>query len=196
MNHPFARNLRQHARAIAFGCALALAAVEAFLGGLGTLDPDLVRAGFASVTSPGRLEIVRRSPTIVLDAAHNPHGATALAAALADSFDFTSLVAVVGVLADKDAAGIIEALAPAVDRFVVTAPRSPRALSADDLAAIAIDVVGDDRVGVEPDLIDAIDRAAALAEESGEYGGAGVLVTGSIAMVGHARALLVPESGR
>jgi dihydrofolate synthase/folylpolyglutamate synthase len=176
--------------------ALALAAVEAFLGGLGTLDPDLVRAGFASVTSPGRLEIVRRSPTIVLDAAHNPHGATALAAALADSFDFTSLVAVVGVLADKDAAGIIEALAPAVDRFVVTAPRSPRALSVDDLAAIAIDVVGDDRVEVEPDLIDAIDRAAALAEESGEYGGAGVLVTGSIAMVGHARALLVPESGR
>jgi len=180
----------------AHNAALALAAVEAFLGGLGTLDPDLVWAGFASVTSPGRLEIVRRSPTIVLDAAHNPHGATALAAALADSFDFTSLVAVVGVLADKDAAGIIEALAPAVDRFVVTAPRSPRALSVDDLAAIAIDVVGDDRVEVEPDLIDAIDRAAALAEESGEYGGAGVLVTGSIAMVGHARALLVPESGR
>ncbi len=171
--------------------AVALAATEAFLGGLGALDADLVRAGFASVTSPGRLEVVRRSPTIVLDAAHNPHGARALAAALADSFDFTSLVAVIGVMADKDAAGILEALAPALDRVVVTQPRSPRALPADDLAAIVSDVLGDDRVFVEPDLVEALDRAAALAEEAGEYGGAGVLVTGSVALVGQARALLV-----
>lgn len=171
--------------------ALALAAAEAFLGGLGALDADLVRAGFASVTSPGRLEIVRRSPTVVLDAAHNPHGASALAAALTDSFDFTSLVAVVGMLADKDTVGIIEALAASVDRFVVTAPRSPRALPAEDLAAVVRDIVGDDRVVVEPDLVEALDRAAAQAEEAGEYGGAGVLVTGSVALVGQARTLLV-----
>src|SRR5262249_50656191 len=110
--------------------ATALAATEAFLGGLGALDPDLVRGGFASGTSPGRLELVRRSPTIVLDAAHTPHGARALAAAIADSFDFASLVAVVGVLSDKDAVGVVEALAPVVDRVVVTEPRSPRALPA------------------------------------------------------------------
>lgn len=181
----------------AHNAAVALAAVEAFLGGLGALDADLVRAGFASVASPGRLEIVRRGPTVVLDAAHNPHGAQALAAALADSFDFTSLVAVIGVLADKDAVGIAEALTPAVDRFVVTQPRSPRALPAADLAAIVVDVVGGDRVEVEPDLVEALDRAVALAEEAGEYGGSGVLVTGSVVLVGQARTLLVGrESGR
>ena len=133
---------------------------------------------------------MRRSPTIIVDAAHNPHGARALAAALADSFDFTSLVGVVGVLADKDARGILEALEPALDRIVLTQAASPRALAADDLAAIAEDLFGGDRVFVEPDLAEALDRAVALAEESGEYGGAGVLVSGSVVLVGQARRLL------
>ena len=175
----------------ASNAAVALAAVEAFLGGVGPLDPDLVRAGFATVTSPGRLEVVRRSPTVIVDAAHNPHGAQALARAVADSFDFTSLVGVVGVLEDKDAVGVLTALEPVLHRVVVTQPSSPRALDADALGAAAADVFGADRVFVEPDLTDALDRATALAEESAEYGGAGVLVTGSVVLVGEARRLLV-----
>jgi dihydrofolate synthase / folylpolyglutamate synthase len=174
----------------AHNASVALAAVEAFLGGVGPLDPDLVRAGFASATSPGRLEVVRRSPTIILDAAHNPHGAQALARAVDDSFDFTRLVGVVGLLADKDAVGILTALEGVLHHIVVTQPASPRALSADGLGELARGIFGDDRVAVEPALADALDRATALAEETGEYGGAGVLVTGSVVLVGAARGLL------
>lgn len=174
----------------AHNAALALAATEAFLGGVGSLDPDLVRAGLASVRSPGRLEVVRRSPTVLIDAAHNPHGAAALARAIGDSFDFTQLVGVVGVLADKDAVGLLTALEPCLDSVVLTQPASPRALSAETLADLAIDVFGEERVFVEPDLPDAVDRAIALAEESGELGGSGVLVTGSVVLVGQARDML------
>jgi dihydrofolate synthase/folylpolyglutamate synthase len=179
----------------AHNAALALAAVEALLSGVGPLDADLVRAGFATVTSPGRLEVVRHSPTIIVDAAHNPHGAEALARAIGDSFDFTSLVGVVGVLADKDAIGVLTALEPCLDRVVITEPSSPRSLPADDLAVLAQEVFGSDRVFVEPELPDALDRAIGLAEESGEYGGAGVLVTGSVVLVGDARRLMGRDAG-
>ncbi len=178
----------------AHNAAVALAAAEAFLGGAGPLEADLVRAGFATVTSPGRLEVVRRSPTIIVDAAHNPHGAAALARAIDDSFDFSSLVGVVGVLSDKDALGILVALEPCLHRVVITQPSSVRATDAAELAAVAEEVFGPDRVFVEPELPEALDRATALAEESGEYGGAGVLVTGSVVLVGDARRLLVGEA--
>ena len=178
----------------AHNAAVALAAAEAFLGGAGPLDGDLVRAGFAAVTSPGRLEVIRRSPTIILDAAHNPHGAAALARAVDDSFDFTSLVGVVGVLADKDALGMLTALEQCLHRVVITQPSSARALAADTLAALAEEVFGPDRVFVEPELPEALDRATALAEETGQYGGAGVLVTGSVVLVGDARRLLGPAN--
>ena len=174
--------------------AVALAAVEAFLGGgAGRLDIEVVRSGLASVTSPGRLEAVRSGPTVLLDAAHNPHGARALAAALVDSFDFRHLVGVVAVLGEKDARGILEALDPVLADVVVTQNSSPRCLPADDLAAIAVDVLGADRVEVVLRLDDAIDIAVRLAEESGEYSGAGVLVTGSVVTVGEARLLLTGE---
>jgi dihydrofolate synthase/folylpolyglutamate synthase len=179
----------------AHNAALALAAVEALLSGVGPLDADLVRAGFATAASPGRLEVVRHSPTIIVDAAHNPHGAEALARAIGDSFDFTSLVGVVGVLADKDAIGVLTALEPCLDRVVITEPSSPRSLPADDLALLAQEVFGSDRVFVEPELPDALDRAIGLAEESGEYGGAGVLVTGSVVLVGDARRLMGRDAG-
>ena len=170
--------------------ALALAATEALLGGVGALDIDLVRTGFAMVTSPGRLEVVRRNPTVILDAAHNPHGAAALAKAIDDSFDFASLVGVVGVLADKDAAGLLAALETTLDRVVITQPSSPRALGADALAAIAREVFGEDRVFVERQLPEAVDRAVALAEEASIYGGVGVLITGSVVLVGDAKRML------
>jgi dihydrofolate synthase/folylpolyglutamate synthase len=174
----------------AHNAALALAAVEAFLRGVGPLDDDLVRAGLAAATSPGRLEVVRRSPTILLDAAHNPHGAKALARAIDDSFDFTSLVGVVGVLSDKDAAGLLIALESVLNVVVLTEPSSPRAMAAESLMVLAIEAFGEDRVFVEPSLAEALDRAVTLAEEGGELGGTGVLVTGSVVLVGDAKRLL------
>lgn len=175
----------------ASNAAVALAAVEAFLGGgASRLDADIVREGFASVTSPGRMEIVRRSPTVIVDACHNPHGARALAAALQDSFDFASLVGVVGVLGDKDARGILLALEPALDAIVVTAPASPRAMPVEALTELAMEVFGEERTWVEEDLVGALDRAASLAEEQTTYGGAGVVVAGSVVLAGQAKRLL------
>jgi dihydrofolate synthase/folylpolyglutamate synthase len=160
------------------------------------LDPTVVRAGFAAVTSPGRLEVVRRAPTVVVDAAHNVPGALALAAAVADSFAFSSSVGVVGILSDKDAAGILGALDPVVDRVVITRSSSPRALPVADLAVIAADVLGAARVEAVERLDDALDRAIELAELGSPAGvGAGVLVTGSVTMAGEARLLLGAESG-
>jgi dihydrofolate synthase / folylpolyglutamate synthase len=173
--------------------ALALAAVEAFLGaGLEkSLDPETVRAGFAAVTSPGRLERVRSSPTILLDAAHNPHGMAALVDALGEEFAFRRLVAVVAVLADKDVRGMLEVLDPAVAAVVASRNTSPRAMPAAELGAIAAQVLGADRVRVEPAMPDAIEAAVTLAESDvdGEPGGVGVLVTGSVVTVADARKL-------
>jgi dihydrofolate synthase/folylpolyglutamate synthase len=179
----------------AHNAACALVAVEAFLGGSheqrSMLDLDLVRAAFAGVTSPGRLEIIRSSPTVLLDAAHNPAGATATALAVQDDFDFTRLVGVVSVMADKDARGILEPFERVFAEFVVTEANTSRAMPVDDLAAAAVAVFGADRVEVRPRLDDALDAAVALAEENSDHlGGSGVLVTGSIYTVAQARTLL------
>ncbi|MCH1404958.1 MAG: bifunctional folylpolyglutamate synthase/dihydrofolate synthase, partial [Candidatus Nanopelagicales bacterium] len=112
----------------ASNACLALAAVEAFLGsGDEPLDVDIVREGFASADSSGRLHAVRLDPTVLVDSAHNPHGARALAAAIHDSFTFDRLIGVVGLLSDKDAHGVLEALEPVLDELIVTTPASPRA---------------------------------------------------------------------
>ncbi len=172
--------------------ALALAAVEAF--GTGILDDDLVRAAFADVTSPGRLEVIRRSPTIVLDAAHNPHGAEAVAAALEDSFAFSPLIGVMGVMEDKDYEGVLSVLEPHLSSLVCTQNSSSRSMSAAALGRAAIEVFGEDRVTIVPDLADAIERAATLAEAGGviesSIGAGAVLVTGSVVTVGEARTML------
>jgi len=174
----------------AHNAAVALAAAEAFLSGAGPIDVDVVRDGFALVTSPGRLEAVRRGPTVLLDAAHNPHGAEALSHALQDSFEFHALIGIFGVLSDKDAFGMLTALETTLDMVVITTPSSPRAMDPEVLAAVAIDIFGDDRVVVEAELPDAIDRALGLAEERDDYGGVGVLITGSVVLVGDAKRLL------
>jgi len=176
----------------AANAAAALAAVEAFLGGgdKGMLDVDLVREGFARTSSPGRLEVVRTSPTVLLDAAHNAPGMQATVAALTDAFAFTHLVAVVACLADKDIVAMLETLEPAVAQLVVTQNSSPRALPVDQLADLARDVFGEDRVQVEDSLDDALSTAVSLADAEADYGGAGVLVTGSVVTVGEARTLL------
>lgn len=176
--------------------AAALAAVEAFLGASeGHSEPlgdDVVRGAFAEMTSPGRLEVVRRSPTIVLDAAHNPHGAEATAAALEDSFQFEPLIGVIGVMGDKDAEGLLAAFEPVLAHVVVTQNSTERAMPADQLAETAREVFGEDRVTVVPLLADAIDAAAALAESAGSdaLSSGAVLVTGSVVTVGEARVLL------
>lgn len=173
--------------------ALALAAVEAFTGQEELAD-DLVREAFAEFTSPGRLEIVRRSPTILLDAAHNPHGAAAVTAALEDSFSFSPLVGVMGVMEDKDVEGLLVAFEPYLAHLVCTQNSTARSLSAAALGRAAVEVFGEDRVSVVPDLADAIERAATLAE-AGEalgssIGSGAVLVTGSVVTVGEARAMV------
>jgi dihydrofolate synthase/folylpolyglutamate synthase len=172
--------------------AVALAACEMFLGSglLAPLDIDLVREGFANVKSPGRLEILRNGPTILVDAAHNPHGAKSLAAALETSFTFVAIVAVVGMLGGKDAVGFLEALAPVVSQVIITEPNSSRALPASDLARLATEVLGGDRVILGGDLMASLEEAIGLADSSGEYGGVGVVVTGSVILVGDAIRLL------
>ena len=179
--------------------AIALAAVEAFLGE-DPLDDELVKDAFAEVTSPGRLEVIRRSPTILLDAAHNPHGAAAVVDALEDSFTFDPLIGVVGVMADKDYEGVLAAFEPAMAAVVCTRNNSPRSMPAEDLAEVARGVFGTDRVYVAPRLHDAIDQAATLAEEGGVFGeaiGSGaVLITGSVVTVGEARRMLRPAERR
>jgi dihydrofolate synthase / folylpolyglutamate synthase len=182
----------------ASNAACALAAVETFLGAAerGPLDADVVRAAFAGVSSPGRLEVVRRSPTVLIDGAHNPAGAAALAAALTDAFAFDRLVGVVAMLDDKDAGGVLAELEPVLSSIVVTTNGSPRAMPATELAEIAREVMGPDRVEVSERLDDAIDLAVASAESGTAIGSAGVIVTGSIVTVGEARHLLLGRPQR
>ncbi|MGA5464728.1 bifunctional tetrahydrofolate synthase/dihydrofolate synthase [Mycobacterium sp. NPDC050041] len=184
-----------HGEHQAHNAVLALAAVEAFFGAGASrqLDVDAVRAGFAAVSSPGRLERMRNAPTVFIDAAHNPAGAAALASALRDEFDFRFLVGVVSVMADKDVDGILAALEPAFDQIVVTHNGSPRALEVDALALLAQERFGPDRVLTAPTLPDAIEAATALVEEAGQdaegLSGAGMVITGSVVTAGAARTL-------
>ena len=179
----------------AHNASVALAAVEAFLGASSerTLDADTVREGFAATTSPGRLERVRATPTTFIDATHNPHGAQALAAALERDFDFTRLIGVLGILGDKDARGIMEALEPVLTEVVITQNSSPRATDAYELAETAREVFGDERVHVEEHLPSAYELAVELAEEAlaevGVQSGSGVIITGSVVTAGEARAM-------
>ncbi|MGB6455319.1 MAG: cyanophycin synthetase, partial [Streptosporangiaceae bacterium] len=183
--------------------ACAIAAVEAFAGTPGAragadaagLDLDIVRRAVASMTSPGRLEVVRRSPVVIVDGAHNPGGMAATVEALTEAFSFTDLVAVVSVFADKDVPGILGELEPAVSHLIATTNSSARALPARQLAEIAATVLGPDRVTVAERLDDAIELGVALADEAdalaGGPGQAGVLITGAIVTAGEARVLLV-----
>ncbi len=190
-----------HGEHQAHNAAVALAAVEAFFGAGAQrqLDVDAVRAGFAAVASPGRLERMRSAPTVFVDAAHNPAGAAALARTLTGEFDFRFLVGVLSVLADKDVDGILAALEPAFDSVVVTHNGSPRALDVESLALAARQAFGPDRVATAENLRDAIDVATALVDdaslrgeargESEAFSGTGIVVTGSVVTAGAARTL-------
>lgn len=176
-----------HGKHQASNAAAALIAVEAFFGEQ-DLDIDAVRAGFANITSPGRCEIIHRDPTIILDAAHNPHGASALAETIQSEFTFDDVTGIVAVMADKDALGILLALEPVMNQIIVTTNSSERSMGVAELQALANTVFGSDRVFVQPMLTDAIDKALTdslrpLSEES-----LAILITGSVVTVGQARA--------
>ena len=167
--------------------AVAIAAVESFIGnGTVALDSDVIAAGLANATSPGRLQLIGIEPTVFVDAAHNPHGAKALAGAMTEYFDFEEIAVVIAVLADKDAHGIFEELDPVGTRFHVTRSGSDRAVPVDDLADLAVSIVGQDRVFPYDDLEAAVDAARAWAAAGASRA---VLITGSITLVGEAIAL-------
>lgn len=175
-----------HGKHQASNAAAALIAVEAFFGEQ-DLDIDAVRAGFANVTSPGRCEIIHRDPTIILDAAHNPHGAKAIAETIQSEFTFDDVTGIVAVMADKDALGILQALEPVMNQIIVTTNSTERSMAVADLEALAHQVFGVDRVFSQPTLTEAIEKAIKdsvrpLSEES-----LAILITGSVVTVGEAR---------
>jgi len=179
----------------AINASVALAAVEAFVGV--KLDEEVVRRGFAAVDSPGRLEVLYRDPTVIVDAAHNPHGAKALAQTLKSEFDFESIFGVIAILGDKDVDGFLQEIEPAIDRLVVSQNYSDRALPAEVLQAKAIAVFGADRVFLEPDLQTAITYAmeqCTLINQVSE-GSSAVVVTGSVVTAGQTRTIVRKIAG-
>jgi dihydrofolate synthase/folylpolyglutamate synthase len=189
--------------------ACALAAVEAFAGAGDDdvtgdpvpLDETWVREAFASVTSPGRLEVVRRSPLTIVDAAHNPAGMAAVTEAITEAFTFTRLVGVLAVAADKDVPPMLDQLEPVVSDLIVTRNSSPRSMEVAKLADLSEAVFGPDRVHAAARLDQAIEEAVTLADEAEAAGGGsdglmpgtvGVLIVGSVITAGDARTLLLP----
>lgn len=162
--------------------AVAIAAVESFLGG-GTqmLVGDVLAEGIATATSPGRLQVIGVEPTVIVDAAHNPDGALALAGAMGSYFTFDDVCVVLGVLDEKDGRGIIAALAPIASRFHVTRSSSPRAIDPEVLSEVVAEIAGDESTVTFDELADAIQSAREWAQEGAKRA---VLVAGSITLVG------------
>ena len=174
--------------------AVAIAALEAFFGAEKPLDAEVLQEAFASVSSPGRLEVLRTAPTIIVDAAHNPEGIRVSAEAIHEAFSFSKLVVVVGVLKEKDAEEILrqlkESLGDLASEYCFTQSNSPRAVPAEDLAELALDLgFGEDNIHVAEKLDDALEWAVERAESNEDLAG-GILVTGSITLVAEARILL------
>ncbi|SDL17701.1 bifunctional folylpolyglutamate synthase/dihydrofolate synthase [Microbacterium azadirachtae] len=172
-----------------FNAALAIAAVESLIGGAQrAIVGDVLAEGLQGATSPGRLQLLGVAPTVIVDAAHNPHGARALAAALKDSFDFDEWGLVLGVLGDKDAAGIVQTLLPAVEHVFATAPDSDRASDPDALADLVERAGG--RATVHPALAEAADAAREWAASADRRA---VIIAGSVVLAGEAIALAEDE---
>ena len=189
-----------HGKHQASNAAAALIAVEAFFGEQ-DLDIDAVRAGFANVTSPGRCEVIHRDPTIILDAAHNPHGAKAIAETMQSEFTFDEVTGIVALMADKDALGILRELEPILNQIIVTSNSSERSMGVADLNKLATQVFGADRVFAEETLQAAIDRAVKDANRPLSDESLAILITGSVVTVGEARTAVrkkfakLPEKG-
>ena len=178
-----------HGKHQASNAAAALVAVEAFFGDQ-ELDIEAVRAGFANVTSPGRCEVVHREPTIILDAAHNPHGAAAIAETVQSEFTFDEVIGVVAPMGDKDIHGILLELEQVMDSIIVTANSSSRSTPVDKLEKIAIEIFGAERVFSDENLEKALERAIKDTVRPLSDDTIGILVTGSVVTVGEARSYL------
>ena len=178
-----------HGKHQASNAAAALVAVEIFFGDQ-DLDIEAVRAGFAQVTSPGRCEIVHRDPTIILDAAHNPHGAAAIADTIQSEFTFDEVIGIFAPMADKDVRGILLELEQVMDSVIVSANSSPRAMKVDALEMMAIEIFGADRVFTSQSIAEAIDKAVKDSIRPLSEDTIGVLITGSVVSVGEARAIV------
>lgn len=169
--------------------SLAVAAVEAFFGGERPIPEEVLEDGLAQVTSPGRLQLLGKDPIVYVDAAHNPHGAEALARAVTESFAFTEVALVFGVLAEKDAGGVLEALAPIASLAYLTPVDSERSLNVDVLDDLAAEVLGEIPTQVTASLPEALEVARHWASRAE---GRAVLVVGSVVLAGeaiaHARA--------
>lgn len=175
-------NLPVHGYYQAQNAALAVAAVEAFLGGgQQRIMDDVVRAAFADFSSPGRLQVVNREPLTILDAAHNPDGAVSLSRALKDSFGSPYAVGVISILGDKEAGPLLEALDDSLVEVIITQSSSPRAIAAEELATLARKILGNDRVTIQANPQWAIAEAA-LKIPAGQRGA--IVVTGSVTLVG------------
>ncbi|QKJ19355.1 bifunctional folylpolyglutamate synthase/dihydrofolate synthase [Microbacterium hominis] len=165
-----------------FNAALAIAAVESLVGGgAQPIAGDVLAEGLGQATSPGRLQLVGVDPTVLVDAAHNPHGARALSAALRESFDFDEWGVVLGILGDKDAAGIVEELAPIAAHVFATAPASDRAAHPDAIADLA--EARGAGVTVHGDLAEAVEAARAWAVSADRRA---VVIAGSVVLAGEA----------
>ncbi|WP_224391532.1 folylpolyglutamate synthase/dihydrofolate synthase family protein [Pseudonocardia sp. ICBG1293] len=177
---------------------VALTAVDAFLGAEGSvLSAAQAHRGMSRVRAPGRLEHLRDTPPVLVDASHNPAGMAATVRALRESLaalGVERVVVVLAVLRGKDVDGVVRALDPVASAVVVSQNESPRALPAAELAASATPLLGAGRVLVEARLDDAIDVAVRLAH--GPEGRAAVLVTGSVVTAGAARGLIAPDTAR
>jgi dihydrofolate synthase/folylpolyglutamate synthase len=178
-----------HGKHQASNAAAALVAVEIFFGDQ-DLDIEAVRAGFAQVTSPGRCEIVHRDPTIILDAAHNPHGAAAIADTIQSEFTFDEVIGIFAPMTDKDVRGILLELEQVMDSVIVSANSSPRAMKVDALEMMAIEIFGADRVFTSQSIAEAIDKAVKDSIRPLSEDTIGVLITGSVVSVGEARAIV------
>ena len=178
-----------HGKHQASNAAAALVAVEIFFGDQ-DLDVEAVRAGFAQVTSPGRCEIIHRDPTIILDAAHNPHGAAAIADTIQSEFTFDEVIGIFAPMGDKDVRGILLELEQVMDSVIVSANSSPRAMKIDALELMAIEIFGADRVFTAQSITEAIDKAVRDSIRPLSEDTIGVLITGSVVSVGEARAIV------
>jgi dihydrofolate synthase/folylpolyglutamate synthase len=178
-----------HGKHQASNAAAALVAVEAFFGDQ-ELDIEAVRAGFANVTSPGRCEVVHRDPTIILDAAHNPHGASALADTIQSEFTFDDVIGIFAPMGDKDVRGILLELEQVMDSIIVTANSSPRAMKVSELELIAAEIFGIDRVFTADSLTEAADKAIKDSIRPLSEDTIGILITGSVVTAGEARTIL------
>ena len=163
--------------------AVALAAVEAFFGADRPLPAEVVDEGLGQLTSPGRLQLISTDPIVYVDAAHNPHGARALARAVEESFAFDELALVVGVLEEKDAAGVMRELAPIAHRVTITPVASPRSSEAETLYALAEVEIPDTPVEIAHSLPEALDDAR---DWAASRSGRAVLVVGSVVLAGEA----------